>query len=68
MQTQNQRVASVVAFARYFSRPNCPQCGGDQFAPERSEFVSDALIHHTWACDSCGNEFRTKVELILEAA
>ena len=41
----------VLAFARYFARPACPQCGETQLAPEHSEFVRDGVIHHTWACD-----------------
>jgi len=58
---------AVLAFARYFARPCCPQCGDSQFAPERSEFVEDGVIHHTvihhiWACEACGHEFRTTVE------
>jgi hypothetical protein len=26
------------------------------------------VIHHLWACDACGHEFRTTVELGREAA
>jgi rubredoxin len=59
---------ALLAFARYFARPNCPQCGNSQFAPERSEFVEDGVIHHTWACEACGHEFRTTVEFERAAA
>ena len=58
----------VLAFARYFARPRCPQCGEAQFAPERSEFVGDGVIQHTWSCDACGHEFGTTVEFEREAA
>jgi len=58
----------VLAFARYFARPACPQCGETQLAPEHSEFVRDGVIHHSWACDSCGHEFRTTVEINRDAA
>jgi hypothetical protein len=58
----------VLAFARYFARPACSQCGETQLAPEQSEFVRDGLIHHFWACDTCGHEFRTSVELNRDAA
>jgi hypothetical protein len=59
---------AVFAFVRYFARPCCPQCGEGQIAPECSEFVGDGVIHHVWACDACGHEFRTTVELGREAA
>jgi hypothetical protein len=58
----------VIAFARYFNRPRCPQCGDEQFVPERAEFAGEGCIRHTWSCDTCGNEFRTAVELGLAAA
>jgi predicted RNA-binding Zn-ribbon protein involved in translation (DUF1610 family) len=66
--TLQSATPAVLAFARYFARPACPQCGETQLAPEHSEFVRDGLIHHTWACDSCGHEFRTTVELNRDAA
>ena len=55
----------VLAFARYFARPRCPQCGDEQLVPEHSEFAGEGLIHHIWSCDSCGQEFRTVVDLGL---
>ena len=59
---------AVLAFARYFARPDCPQCGETLVAPVQSEFVSDGVIHHTWSCDSCGQDFLTTVELERDAA
>jgi len=59
---------AVLAFARYIARPCCPQCGDQQLAPDRSEFVGEGLIHHTWSCDACGHEFLTTVELNRDAA
>jgi ribosomal protein S27E len=61
MSLQNATPA-VIAFARYFTRPLCPECGHEQFVPERSAFVTEQRICHAWLCDSCGHEFRTKVE------
>jgi ribosomal protein L37AE/L43A len=59
---------AVLAFARYFARPSCPQCGETQLAPERSEFVGEGIVRHTWSCDGCGQEFRTTVEFEREVA
>ena len=55
-------------FARYLTRPRCPQCGERQFAPLRSDFAGDDLIVHAWSCDDCGSEFRTRIELRAAAA
>jgi predicted RNA-binding Zn-ribbon protein involved in translation (DUF1610 family) len=55
----------VLAFARYFARPYCPQCGDEQLVPEQSEFAGEGVIHHVWSCDACGHEFRTVVDLGL---
>ncbi len=59
---------AVLAFARYFSRPYCPQCGRAQHLPERSEFAGEGVVQHTWSCDACGEDFRTTVELGFLAA
>lgn len=59
---------AALSFARYFARPECPRCGEIQFAPEQSEFACDGVIHHAWACDACGHEFRTTVEFNRDAA
>ena len=58
----------VYAFARYFSRPRCPQCGDEKLVPERSEFVAEGRIRHIWACEPCGEDFGTTVELGCAAA
>ena len=39
----------------------CPECGGLLLAPEVSEFVDDGRVRHRWACEGCGNEFRTTI-------
>jgi hypothetical protein len=52
---------AVLAFARYFSRPCCPQCGEEQLVPEHSEFAGQGRVRHVWTCDDCGSEFRTAV-------
>jgi ribosomal protein S27E len=61
MSLQNATPA-VLTFAGYFARPLCPQCGSEQFVPERSAFVGDGSVCHAWLCDDCGNEFCTAVE------
>jgi transposase-like protein len=50
-------------FRRYLSNPSCPRCGTFQLCPETSEFVHNGHIRHSWACDSCGQEFQTTVEM-----
>jgi transcription elongation factor Elf1 len=67
MSLQNATPA-VFAFARYFTRPLCPECGHEQFVPERSAFIAEGSIRHAWLCESCGHEFRTLVELGALAA
>lgn len=54
---------AVFAFARYFTRPLCPECGQEQFVPERSAFVDDGSIRHAWLCEACGQDFCTTVEI-----
>jgi transcription elongation factor Elf1 len=62
MSLQNATPA-MFAFARYFSRPCCPQCGHEQLVPERSAYVAEGRIRHNWLCDACGHDFQTLVEL-----
>src|ERR1044072_8686992 len=50
MSLQNATPA-VIAFARYFARPLCPECGHEQFVPERSAFVAEGRICHAWLCE-----------------
>jgi transposase-like protein len=61
MSLQNATPA-VLAFARYFTRPLCPQCGSEQFVPERSEFAGEGRVRHAWSCEECGHDFSTAVE------
>lgn len=53
-------------FRRYLSNPSCPRCGSFQLCPESSEFVGAGHVRHSWACDSCGEEFQTTVEMAAE--
>lgn len=48
-------------FRRYLGIPSCPRCGDFVVCPEASEFLSEGMIRHSWACDSCGTEFKTTV-------
>ncbi len=59
---------AVIAFARYFTRPLCPRCGQEQFVPERSAFVGDGNVRHTWVCEACEQNFCTVVEFDRLAA
>jgi transcription elongation factor Elf1 len=54
---------AVFAYARYFTRPLCPQCHHEQFVPERSAFVDDGNVRHGWLCEACGHGFCTTVEI-----
>ena len=55
-------------FRRYLSSPSCPRCGNFMLAAEASEFLHDGHIRHSWACESCGQEFQTKIEVAQDAA
>ena len=60
MSLQNAAPA-LIAFARCFTRPFCPQCGHEQLVPERSEFVGDGGVRHAWLCEACSHDFCTTV-------
>ena len=62
MSLQNATPA-VFTFARYFTRPLCPECNHEQFVPERSAFVNDGNVCHGWLCEACGHDFCTTVEI-----
>jgi transposase-like protein len=61
--TPQDATPAVYAFARFFSRPLCPECGLEQFVPEQSSFVEDGGIRHAWLCEGCGNAFNTNIEI-----
>ena len=61
MSLQNATPA-VMAFARYFNRPLCPQCATEQLVPERSEFIGEGNVRHAWLCESCAYVFLTTIE------
>lgn len=61
--TLQNATPAVIAFARYFARPLCPECGHEQFVPEHSAFAGEGHIQHAWQCESCGHGFSTTVEL-----
>jgi hypothetical protein len=67
MSLQNAAPA-VISFARYFARPICPQCGDEQFVPERSEFAGDGVVRHAWLCENCSLVFCTAVAFDRRAA
>lgn len=41
----------------------CPHCGAAVLAPETSEFIGARQVRHTWACDDCGQDFRTAIRI-----
>jgi DNA-directed RNA polymerase subunit RPC12/RpoP len=48
-------------------RPNCPHCGSRLLVAEQSRFNHTGRIDHFWACDDCGTEFATSIEVELQA-
>jgi transcription elongation factor Elf1 len=61
--SQLNATPAVFAFARYFTRPLCPECNHEQFVPERSAFIDDGNVRHSWLCEVCGHGFCTTVEI-----
>ena len=39
----------------------CPRCGGEMIAPERSEHLSDYCTRNVWACEACGYRYEDTV-------
>jgi transcription elongation factor Elf1 len=52
-----------IAFLKHST--DCPRCGEQAIAPEESQFVSAAEVHHFWCCWHCGHEFETLDRLSL---
>jgi DNA-directed RNA polymerase subunit RPC12/RpoP len=48
--------------------PDCPRCGSRLLVAERSRFNLAGRIDHVWACDDCGTEFETSIEVDRQAA
>jgi DNA-directed RNA polymerase subunit RPC12/RpoP len=48
-------------------RPNCPQCGSRLLLAERSRFNVAGRIDNFWACDDCGTECATSIEIAHRA-
>jgi DNA-directed RNA polymerase subunit RPC12/RpoP len=44
-------------------RPDCPHCGSRLLVAEQSRFNLTGRIDHFWACDVCGTEFETSIEV-----
>jgi transcription elongation factor Elf1 len=44
-------------------RPDCPHCGSRLLVAEQSRFNLNGRIDHFWACDVCGTEFETSIEV-----
>ena len=43
----------------------CIRCNDDLIAPDRSRYVSEHHISHSWSCERCGNQFETSDYLRL---
>jgi len=48
-------------------RPNCPRCGSRLLVAEHSRFNLAGRIDHVWACDDCGTEFETSIDVTQQA-
>ena len=48
-------------------RPNCPDCGSPLLVAEKSRFNLAGRIDHLWACDDCGAEFETSIQVARQA-
>jgi DNA-directed RNA polymerase subunit RPC12/RpoP len=48
-------------------RPDCPLCGSRLLVAEQSRFHLTGRIDHFWACDVCGTEFETSIEVTRQA-
>ena len=48
-------------------RVKCVQCGEEQIAPARTEYVSPEESHNLWCCSNCGYVFETLDHLNAEA-
>lgn len=55
------------AARRGLSRWLCPRCQDLIIAATGSQLVSATEIHHFWACEACGHEFRTTVRWVVPA-
>lgn len=49
-------------------RPICIICSDSMMAAEASAFLSDDVITHLWACDTCGYGFVSKHKTAAPAA
>jgi uncharacterized protein with PIN domain len=37
----------------------CIRCNDSLIAPDRSKYISERYINHSWSCDNCGHRFQT---------
>ena len=49
-------------------RPDCPDCGSRLLVAEQSRFNLAGRIDYYWACDVCGTEFATSIEVTRRVA
>jgi ribosomal protein L37AE/L43A len=48
---------------RRAQRPNCPHCGRRLQVAEQSRFNLTGRVDNFWACDDCGAQFATSIEV-----
>jgi transcription elongation factor Elf1 len=49
-------------------RPDCPHCGSRLLVAEQSRFnLTGRIDHFFWACDVCGTEFETSIDVSRQA-
>ena len=44
--------------------PSCPACGAIALSPAHSQFVSECVVQHCWACEDCGYLFVSRVGVL----
>jgi len=55
--------ASLFGANRSTRTPDCPDCGSRLLVAEQSRFSLTGRIDNFWACDDCGAEFATSIEV-----
>ncbi len=48
--------------------PSCPACGALALSPAHSQFVSERIVQHCWACEDCGYLFVSRVRVLERSA
>lgn len=57
-------LASENRTAASMGYPSCPSCGAIALSPAHSQFVSEQVVQHCWACEDCGYLFVSRVGVL----